>query len=70
VVHVNALASLDPFSIWAGIVIGGVVVILLMASPWGHDGGPQSYGSWFGAWVGGIGPLFGLVAALAVWLLS
>lgn len=66
-----ALAALDPLSIWAGFVVGGLVGGLVLAHPWsrGPDGGLE-VPSFVGVWLGGLGPVLGGIVAGVVWLVG
>jgi hypothetical protein len=60
----------DPFSVWAGVVIGGVLALALARLKWSRDEeGRPDLGDSFGIWIGGVGPVLGGIAALIVWLL-
>ena len=63
--------SIDPFSIWLGVVLGGFVALLLVGSRWGkEEDGTIDVQSWIGGWLGFVGSIVGGVAALLAWLLT
>lgn len=62
---------MHAFSLWLGIVIGGVLALIFAGLPRsrGRDGSLSLQGV-AGVWLGGVGPLLGGVAALIVWLVD
>jgi hypothetical protein len=66
-----AVAALDPFSVWLGVVVGGALALLLAALPWSRQkDGSTSFLDLLGLWLGCVGSLAGGIAALLAWLLT
>ena len=62
---------MDPFSLWLGIVIGGLLALIFAGLPGMRDAdGSLSLLGAAGIWGAAVGPILGGVGALIVWLVG
>jgi hypothetical protein len=66
---VIAARAPDAFSLWLGIVVGGVLALMLTMEPWAKkaddDDSRGALGSLLGAWLGAIGPIIAGIIVIA-----